>query len=61
MTIHSRALASGDLTRAELQRNAKNICNFLMHTNAMKRLIGKADEVEIINRPDDETDSPMSR
>lgn len=50
-------LADGTLTRAELQRNAKNICNFLMHTNAMKRLIGKADEVEIINRPDDEADS----
>ena len=51
------ALADGTLTRAELQRNAKNICNFLLYTNAMKRLIGVADEIEIINRPADEDDS----
>lgn len=44
------SLESGDLKRSELQRNAKNICNFLLHTNALKRLMGIADEIEIINR-----------
>lgn len=44
------SLASGDLKRSELQRNARNICNFLLHTNALKRLMGIADEIEIINR-----------
>lgn len=51
------ALADGTLTRAELQRNAANICNFIIGTNAMKRLCGEADEIEIINRPDEEMDS----
>lgn len=51
------ALADGTLTRAELQRNAANICNFIISTNAMKRLCGEADEIEIINRPDEEMDS----
>lgn len=44
------SLISGDLKRSELQRNAKNICNFLLHTNALRRLMGTADEIEIINR-----------
>ncbi|MBQ9898386.1 MAG: glycoside hydrolase family 3 protein [Ruminococcus sp.] len=47
------SLADGTLTRGELQRSAANICRFLMHSNAMKRLLGTADTVEIINRPDD--------
>lgn len=51
------ALADGTLTREELQRNAANICNFIIGTNAMKRLCGEADEIEIINRPDEEMDS----
>lgn len=50
-----QALADGTLTRAELQRNAANICNFLMYTNAMKHLLGEMEEVEVINRPADET------
>lgn len=55
------ALKSGDLKRSELQRNAKNICSFLLNTNAFKRLIGTADTVEIINRPSDEipSDKPV--
>ena len=48
------SLQNGSLTRAELQRNAANLCNFIMHTNAMKRLLGEADEIEIINRPEEE-------
>ncbi len=47
------SLEAGTLTRGELQRNAKNICKMLMGTLAMKRLMGTADEIEIINRPDD--------
>lgn len=51
------ALSDGTLTRAELQRNAANICNFIIGTNAMKRLCGEADEIEVINRPEDSYDS----
>ncbi|MBQ5332520.1 MAG: fibronectin type III-like domain-contianing protein, partial [Oscillospiraceae bacterium] len=47
------SLESGSLTRAELQRNALNICSFLLNTHAMDRICGNADEVEIINRPDE--------
>ena len=46
-----QALQNGTLTRAELQRTAINICSHVMHTQAMKRLIGTNEEVEIINRP----------
>ncbi len=47
------ALADGRLTRAELQRSAANILRFLMGTHAMERMMGKADEVKVINKPDD--------
>ncbi len=50
----AEALQNGSLTRAELQRNACNLCNFILHTNAMKRLLGEADEIEIIGRPEEE-------
>ncbi len=50
----NEALADGTLTRGELQRNAKNICSFIMKSNAMKRLMGTADEIVIVNREDDE-------
>ncbi len=49
------ALENGTLTRAELQRNAANILNFIMGTNAMKRLMGKNTAAEIIGRPEEET------
>ena len=45
------ALQDGRILRAELQRIAKNVCNFAMNTNAFKRLVGEPVEVEIINRP----------
>ena len=48
------SLQNGSLTRAELQRSAANLCHFLMHTNAMKRLLNEADEIEIINRPEED-------
>ena len=53
----NEALADGTLTRAELQRNAKNICAFIMKSNAMKRLMGTADEITIINRESDALES----
>ena len=46
-----KALADGTLTRAELQRTAINVCEHVMHTQAMKRLLGTDQGVEIINRP----------
>ncbi len=49
-------LGSGGLTRGELQRNAKNILNFAMHTRAMDRLLGCDEKVEIINRPAEESE-----
>ena len=44
-------LAAGYISRGELQRNAANICRFLMNTHAMDRMEGIAEKVEIINRP----------
>lgn len=49
-------LNSGELSRAELQRCAKNICNFVMKSQAMKRCMDIQDEIEIINRAADDTD-----
>lgn len=55
------SLENGTLTRGELQRNAMNICRFLLNTNAFKRLCGEEYEVEIINRPLEEmpSDEPV--
>lgn len=47
------SLENGTLTRGELQRNAGNICRYLMNSRAMKRLLGEAEKIEIINRPKD--------
>ncbi|MBR3420446.1 MAG: glycoside hydrolase family 3 C-terminal domain-containing protein [Ruminococcus sp.] len=51
------SLASGDLTRGELQRNAANICRFILTTNAFRRTIGEADTVTIEWRPAEEQSS----
>ena len=52
------SLKCGTLLRCELQRNAKNICGFLLNTHAMKRLTGEEETVTIINRPkEDSTDN----
>ena len=45
------SLENGTLTRGELQRTAINVCSHVMQTEAMKRLLGTADTIEIINRP----------
>lgn len=47
------SLDNGSLTIGELQRNAANLCAFLMHSPAMDRLLGKAEIPEIINQPAD--------
>lgn len=49
-----KALEEGRLSRAELQRNAMNICRFLMNTHAMDRMNGIYSRVEIINAPVEE-------
>lgn len=53
------ALENGTLTRAELQRNAMNICRMLMNTRAMDRFIGNEEKVEIINREDETEELDM--
>ena len=50
------SLEAGTLTRGELQRCAKNICGFFEDSRAMKKLLGSADEIEIINRPAEDID-----
>ncbi|MDE6832757.1 MAG: beta-glucosidase, partial [Ruminococcus sp.] len=52
-------LEKGNIFRCELQRNAMNICNFLINTHAMERLDGTEEKVEIINRPDGDTENDM--
>lgn len=42
------ALENGSLTLGELQRNAMNICRFLMNTQAYNRMNGNAVQVEVI-------------
>ena len=54
------ALADGSLSRAELQRNAANVCRFIMTTHAMKRLCGTDDVIERINYPEEEEDDGAS-
>lgn len=50
------SLQNGDLTRAELQRSAINICKFVLKTNAMKRLLKIDDEITVINQPKNKDD-----
>lgn len=48
------SLENGGIEKCELQRNAANICGFLLHTNALKRAEGIGDTVKVINREDEE-------
>lgn len=48
------ALENGGIEKCELQKNAANICGFLLHTNALKRAEGIGDTVKVINREDEE-------
>lgn len=51
-----QCLEDGSLKRSELQRNATNICRFLMKTNAMKRIMDMDICVDIINKPETDND-----
>lgn len=42
------SIEEGTLTIGELQRNAMNICNFLMHTHAYERMNGEQPKVEVL-------------
>ena len=55
-----RALEEGTLTRAELQRNAMNICRFLMNTHALDRMNGINSIVELIYAPSEEEEQSNS-
>lgn len=44
------ALRAGSLTLGELQRNAMNICAFMMNTHAYDRLVGEETKVEVIGQ-----------
>lgn len=52
-----KALEDGTLTRAELQRCAKNILTFLLDTHAMERMMGQSEQIEILNKPDENIDA----
>lgn len=47
------ALESGSITRGQLVRCARNICEVLLGTNALKRLCGEPYKVEVKNFDDD--------
>lgn len=49
----AKSLAGGSLKRAELQRCAKNICEFIMNSQTMQRFIGNEEEITIINGESD--------
>lgn len=50
------SLEKGKISRGELQRNAINICNFVMKSQAMQRLLNTQQKVEIINKKADESE-----
>lgn len=50
-------LQKGKLCRSELQRNAMDICEFILHTNALRRKMGIADKVVLVNAPADHTET----
>lgn len=54
-------LEKGILKRSELQRNAANICRFLMNSNAMKYFTDRYESFEVINRPEEDkgSDAPV--
>ena len=55
-----QALSDGRLTRAELQRSAKNICEWHLNANPLARMMKTADTVKIINRPQEEAEGISS-
>ena len=51
------ALSDGRLARAELQRSAKNILDFLLSSHAMERMMGEDEKVEVIGKPEETIDA----
>ena len=47
------SLQAGELKRAELQRNAANVLRVVLRSNAMKRLAGVFEEIEIVGREEE--------
>ncbi|MBR6365700.1 MAG: glycoside hydrolase family 3 protein [Lachnospiraceae bacterium] len=56
-----QSLQDGTLTRGELLRSAKNICNFLLTTRAMQRMNGTDEAIEVINRSEEDEPLDLSR
>lgn len=54
------SLQNGTLTKGELQRTAINVCTFAMGSEAMKRLLGINEQIQIINKPKDVSDVDTS-
>lgn len=54
------AMDTGVITRAELGRNAANICRFLLSSPAMERLMGTYQPVTHVNLPAEMADAPGS-
>lgn len=44
-----KEVEEGTLTRGQLVRNAHHICQFLMNTHAMARMLGEDEKVELLN------------
>lgn len=57
----AEAIEDGTLSVGELQRCAKNICNFILDTTAMRRLVGIDTAVTAVNLPENsvENDQPV--
>ncbi|MDE7404692.1 MAG: beta-glucosidase, partial [Lachnospiraceae bacterium] len=51
------AIEEGTLTVGELQRNAMNICSFLMHTHAYERMNGEQLKVEVVGADESFTEA----
>lgn len=54
------ALASGRLKRAELQRSARNICQFAINTVAIKKGTPEEVVIDIVGRPEEEDEFDMN-
>lgn len=55
-----KALEEGTLTRGELQRNAMNICRFLLNTHALDRMNGINSTVEVLHAPQEDEEQTNS-
>lgn len=56
-----KEVEEGTLTRGQLVRNAHHICQFLMNTHAMARMLGEDEKVELLNYVSSEKDLDPSK